>query len=208
MTERNPGEKSAAERIPYAELTRRIDEKQRGTDRLLVTVDGPCASGKTTFARKLAERIGASVVHTDEYVIPHAQKTAERLAVPGGNCDADRLAGEVVVPWKTGRPVKYRRYDCRRDLLLPEEELPDGRILIVEGSYCNLPQIRAYADLRVFLQASRKIREERLARRESPESLRMFHERWIPLEDHYFSAYGLPDRDCLIPEPDEEEAAR
>ena len=188
----------SADWLPYLEVIGRIAEKQAGTDRMLVTIDGPCASGKTTLAQKLASLFGAAVVHTDDYVIPHAQKTAERLAVPGGNCDADRLAGEVTDPWKRGDPVKYRRYDCRADRLCPEETLPDSSVLILEGSYCNLPLLRRSADLRVFLDASWETREERLLSRESAQSMQRFRSLWIPLEDRYFEVFGLPDRDCIV----------
>ena len=177
------------------EITRLTAENRK---RLMVTIDGPCASGKTTLAETLASVYGAAVVHTDDFVIPHAQKTAERLAVPGGNCDSDRLLEEVVVPWKHGDPVIYRRYDCRNDRLRPEESLPECRILILEGSYCNLPAIREHADLRLFVTASWDTRKERLVRRESALSLQMFYDRWIPLEDQYFQAFGLPDGECIV----------
>ena len=72
-----------------------LSEKLKSVDHPFVTVDGPCASGKTTLAEEVAKKIHASVVHTDEYVVPHAQKTAERLSVPGGNCDVDRLVREI-----------------------------------------------------------------------------------------------------------------
>jgi uridine kinase len=170
----------------------------KGTERILVTIDGPCATGKTTLAGKLAEEFGAAVVHTDDFVIPHKEKTPERLAVPGGNCDAERLVREVAAPWKRGKPVLYREYDCRNDRMRPEKKLPDCRILILEGSYGNLPEIREYADVRIFLKAPMEIRESRLERRESAQSLQMFHERWIPLEDRYFEAYSLPDRGCVV----------
>ncbi len=179
-----------------------LPEPQRGqadTDRLLVTLDGPCASGKTTLAGRLAVIFDAAVVHTDHFVIPHARKTPERLAIPGGNCDAERLVREVAAPWKAGAPVTYRKYDWSLDGLLPAETLPSGcRVLIVEGSYCNLPQIREYADIRLFMQTPEDERMARLRKRESEASLKGFFERWIPLENAYFKAYGLPDEGCLI----------
>lgn len=173
--------------------------------RLLITIDGPCASGKTTLAQKLSEALHAPVIHTDDFVIPHAQKTPERLAVPGGNCDAERLVREIAAPFKAGNAVvSYRRYDFREDCLLPEETLPtDAHILILEGSYCNLPSLRAYADLRLFVVTPEEIRNERLQKRESPESLLRFREKWIPLENAYFQAYGLPDEGC-VPVPSSE----
>ena len=40
--------------------------KIREMDRPLITIDGPCASGKTTLASRLAEMLDASVIHTDD----------------------------------------------------------------------------------------------------------------------------------------------
>ena len=104
----------------------------------------------------------------------------------------------MIAPWKRGVPVKYRRYDCREDRLLPEEILPDSPVLILEGSYSNLPAIRAYAAVRLFVDAPVEIRMRRLQSRETPESLRRFQEKWIPLENAYFAAYGLPDGECAV----------
>ncbi|MBR3018094.1 MAG: hypothetical protein IKH57_13640 [Clostridia bacterium] len=163
----------------------------------LITIDGPCASGKTTFAEKLSLLLHAPVIHTDDFVIPHQQKTPARLSIPGGNCDAERLVAEVLKPWKEGQPVRFRRYDCRKGRLLPGEELPDTQLLILEGSYCNLPVIRKYADVRLFLDTPENVRMERLRVRESEESLQRFFEMWIPLEKAYFTAYGLPDEGCV-----------
>ena len=78
------------------------------------------------------------------------------------------------------------------------EALPDCRALILEGSYCNIPLLRDTADVRFFLATAPEIREARLIARESPESLAMFRKRWIPLEDAYFAAFGLPDAGCIV----------
>lgn len=187
----------AAERLCFEEIVRLIRGKMN-VSRLLITIDGPCATGKTTLALRLAEVFRASVAHTDDYVIPHAQKTAERLAMPGGNCDAERMETEVAAPWKEGRPVQYRKYDWSADCVLPPRILPSDHILILEGSYCNLPQIRKYADIRLFVTAPWEVRKQRLEKRESPESLKRFYERWIPLEDAYFRAFHLPDEGCVL----------
>ena len=184
--------------IPCMQAVRHIAEKDAGLKRLLITLDGPCASGKTTLARQLARVFQGEVVHTDDYVIPHAQKTPERLAVPGGNCDAERQAQQVVIPFKEGLPVRYRRYDCMSDALLPEEQLPDSRVLILEGSYCNLPILREHADVCLFLDTPWDVRNARLLARESARSLQQFYDRWIPLENAYFDAYRLPDENHVV----------
>ena len=170
----------------------------REKERILVTLDGPCASGKTTLAAELAEVLGAAAAHTDDFVVPHAEKTPERLARPGGNCDAERLRAELLEPWKREGKARFRRYDCHGDRLLPAEELPGRRVLILEGSYVNLPSLRALADVRLYLDTDRAVRERRLLARESPASLALYRERWIPLEESYFSAFGLPDEGCIV----------
>ncbi len=191
-----------ADWAPLLPAVGRIARAMAGGDRTLVTVDGPCASGKTTLAARLAAVFDAPVVHTDDFVVPHARKTAERLAQPGGNCDWERLINEVISPWKAGREAMVRKYDCHADCLLPPELLPAGNVLILEGSYCNLPAIRANADVRIFVTAPEAVRMERLKKRESAASLQMFETRWIPLENAYFEAYGLPDGGCECVMPD------
>lgn len=186
-----------AQWLPYMDAVKRISRKKGCTDRLLITLDGPCASGKTTLAQKLSVVFRSPVIHMDDFVIPHAQKTSERLAMPGGNCDAERLEEEVVKPWKQGVSVKYRKYVCCTDGFLPEETLPDSDMLIIEGCYCNLPQIRRHADICLFLDAPWNLRKNRLEQRETPASMSMFYERWIPLEEAYFRAYKLPNDTML-----------
>ena len=163
----------------------------------IITMDGPCASGKSTLAEQLGKVIGASLVHTDDFVVPHARKTPERLAVPGGNCDWERLTAEVLRPYRQTGRCQVIRYDFRRDCLCPPEPL-ESPCLLLEGSYCNLPAIRDLADVRIFVETSEATRMSRLEARESPESLRGFFNRWIPLEDAYFSFYQLPDAGCLV----------
>ncbi|MBQ8095124.1 MAG: hypothetical protein IJ242_16350 [Clostridia bacterium] len=171
--------------------------QDEAADRKIVTLDGPCASGKTTAAGRLAVLFDAPVIHTDDYVIPHAAKIAQRLSIPGGNCDWERLLTEVMVPFKASRPVLVRPYDCHADRILEGVPLQSSGLLILEGSYVNLPEIRALSDLSLFAQVSSRVRMDRLTARETPESLQMFEKRWIPLEDAYFSAYHLPDEQCL-----------
>ena len=168
------------------------------TGRVLVTIDGPCASGKTTIASRIAAVMNCDVIHTDDFVVPHARKTPERLSVPGGNCDWERLVRDVIAPWKNGMAVCFRKYNCHKDCLEPPETIVSDRLLILEGTYCNLPAIREYADIRCFVSTPETVRRNRLEQRETPDLLALFDSRWIPLENAYFDAFGLPDADCIM----------
>lgn len=167
-------------------------------ERILITIDGPCGSGKSTLAAALAKELGAPVVHMDDYVIPHAQKTAERLAIPGGNADQERLMSEVIQPWLAGETAIVRPYLCHEDCFGKGAPLPDSRLLILEGTYCNLPEIAQYAALRLFLTVDADEQQRRLRQRVGDERLSAFNARWIPLEKAYFTAYGLPDAGCTV----------
>ena len=181
-------------RMSCLEAVERIIGEKEKKQRILVAIDGPCASGKTTLADAVAGVIGAGVVHTDDFVIPHWMKTPERLGIPGGNLDDRRLSEEVLGPWKKGENVVYFRYDCSGRRFVPAGPIPEGDVLILEGSYALLPSVRRYVDVSLFLTAPWEVREERLKKRESPESLKRFLELWIPLENAYFEAFGLPVR--------------
>lgn len=172
--------------------------EKRKEARLLVTIDGPCGSGKSTLASALSEALSAPVVHMDDYVIPHAQKTAERLAIPGGNADQERLLSEVIRPWLAGDTAIVRPYLCHEDRFGAGAPLPDSRLLILEGTYCHLPAISELAALRLFLTVDDVEQQNRLRQRVGDERLAAFNNRWIPLEKAYFSAYGLPDAGCML----------
>ena len=59
--------------------------------RLLVTIDGPCGSGKSTLADALSDALNAPIIRMDDFFLPHALKTPQLLAIPGGNVDLERL---------------------------------------------------------------------------------------------------------------------
>lgn len=165
--------------------------------RFLLAIDGPCGSGKTTLAQLLCHLLDAPCIHMDDFHIPHALKTPERLAQPGGNSDRERLLKEVLKPWTAGSPVTYQAYDCSADALTAPRKIPASRLLILEGSYAHHPALAAYVDLSVFIQVNPQEQLQRIAHR-CPEKLPAFQQRWIPLENAYFTAFHLPRPDTIV----------
>lgn len=53
----------------------------------LVAIDGRCTAGKTTLAGLLQGKRSCNVVHMDDFYLPFAKRTPERMAQPGGNMD-------------------------------------------------------------------------------------------------------------------------
>lgn len=196
-------ERARALTAPERQLAQRMQpilaalEAVSAQDRLVIALDGPCGSGKTTLAGVLTRLLDAACVHMDDFHLPHAQKTPGRLSQPGGNSDRDRFLREVLLPWKRGDVVAYQPYDCMQDVLRTPVPLSAKRILIIEGSYSHHPELAAHTDLQVFLQIDRQEQLRRLAQRD-PAKLPMFTARWIPLEDAYFAAFQLPAPGAVV----------
>ena len=157
----------------------------------ILAIDGRCASGKTTLAGELAEIWGASLFHMDDFYLQPHQRTAERLAEPGGNVDRERFLSEVLLPLRDGKPVTYRRFDCGTFTFELARIIPPSPIAIAEGSYSCHPELRGFYDLRLFLDIDPKTQMERILRRNGPEAAERFRTIWIPLEEAYFSGCSV-----------------
>lgn len=162
---------------------------------VLLAIDGRCGSGKTTLARVLAEKSGAEVVHMDDFYLRPEQRTPERYAQPGGNVDRERVLEEVLRPLRDGGRAVYRPYDAHKQLMLDPVPLGPAPLTVIEGSYSCHPELWEYYGLRVFLDVAPEEQLRRILKRNGPEGLEMFKERWIPLEESYFQAMA-PDMGC------------
>ena len=179
-TERNL--EAAAEKVLAS--ARRLPEGKRH----LIAIDGRAASGKSSLAALIAPHLESVIVHADDFYLHPGQRTRERYSTPGGNLDYERLRAEVIDPWIRDGAFVLRPYDAHRDVYLPAQEIAGGSFLIVEGSYSTHPALQDAYDLRIFLSTDPATQLERIARRNGPAAVQMFAEKWIPLEELYFSA--------------------
>ena len=174
----------------YRDLTRLT---ARG-ERAVVAIEGRCAAGKSTLARRLGERFGVPVVHMDHFFLRPEQRTRERLARPGENVDHERFLQEVLAPLAAGETVSYRPYSCRTEALDEPIALGPSPVVLVEGSYSCHPALWDYYSRRVFLTVERSEQLRRIEARDGPLKLPIFREKWIPLEERYFSAFQVEER--------------
>jgi len=181
-----------AERSSLPCLIRDISERAASGAGVLAALDGRCAAGKSTLARQLQARFGWQVVHMDDFFLRPEQRSPGRYATPGENVDHERFWEEVLLPLRRGEAARFRPFDCHSLAFAePVEVTPEG-VVLVEGSYACHPSLRPHYDLRAFLTVEPQEQLRRLSLRESEEGLRAFRERWIPLEERYFAACGLP----------------
>lgn len=174
-----------------------IRKAQAGKDRVIVAIDGPCGSGKTTLAEALANELNCPVIHMDQFFLRPEQRTPERLAEPGGNVDRERFLLEVLPPLKGGKDFTYRPFSCRTMSLSDPVPVQASPVTIVEGSYSCHPDLRDAYDLRLFLTVDPAEQLRRLAMRDGEGYLPVFKEKWIPMEELYHDKCGVREA-CMI----------
>ena len=178
-----------------AALIRRAADRK---PRLLVAIDGRCGAGKTTLAEELRRELDCPVVHADHFFLRPEQRTPERLAEAGGNLDRERLLSEVLIPLSEGRDAAYRPYRCAAATLGDPIPVPVAPVVLVEGSYSCHPDLSGYYDLRIFLTVSPEEQLRRISSREGEAAAELFKNRWIPLEETYFSVCQIPQNADLV----------
>lgn len=175
------------------------DEIGKHEKPLTVAIDGRCAAGKTTLAEHLRELIGCNVIHADSFFLRPEQRTAERLNEPGGNIDYERLLAEVIEPLQCKKAFSYRSFSCKTQRLVEKVHVEPKEVTIVEGSYSCHPLLWKYYGLRVFLTVDLEEQLKRIERRNGANALTVFRERWIPLEEKYFTVLQIAERcDCIF----------
>lgn len=175
-----------------------ILERVIASDVRVIAIDGRAASGKTTKAGLLSAVLDAPVIHMDDFFLPPALRSEERLAQPGGNVHYERFAEEVLPALKSGGAFAYRVFDCGQMDFAGVREIPAAPVRIVEGSYAHHPALGDYADLRVFTSVDEAEQMARILRRNGEKMAEMFRTRWIPMEERYFEHFGIRERADIV----------
>lgn len=178
----------------YARILLYIEAMQERQERVVAAIDGRCGSGKTTLAARLQKQLRCAVFHMDDFFLRPEQRTEDRFAVPGENVDHERFLDEVLLPLQSAQAVTYRPFLCAQQQLGAPVTTAPSPLTIVEGAYACHPDLWAHYDLRVFLTIDPETQMQRIEARNGPEKARQFRDRWIPLEEAYFSAFDVQAR--------------
>ena len=176
--------------VKYTELCEEIESMIGDLKRVIIAIDGMCAAGKTTLAKKLKEFFsGACIVSMDDFYLPFSQRSEAVMAEPGGHMDYERFTEEVALPLWKAHPVSYGVFDCQSQSIVNTVEIPsDANLIIVEGTYATHPSIPDIYDYRLFVKTDTETQKNRIIVRNGTDADEYF-EKWIPRETAYFSAY-------------------
>ncbi|MBE6866464.1 MAG: hypothetical protein E7492_05860 [Ruminococcaceae bacterium] len=159
-------------------------------EHVIIAIDGPSATGKTTFAKNIKKHFDCNVFHMDDFFLPDEKKTEERLATPGGNVDWERFKEQVLDKIRTNEPFTYDIYHCGTGDVTKSKVITPKRLNIVEGVYAMHPELREAYEYELFFDVARPKQLDRIKKRSSEKMLKRFKEEWIPLEDLYFKSFN------------------
>lgn len=178
-------------------IRKRINVMLCNKSHIIVAIDGRCASGKTTLADKLYEKMECNLIHMDDFFLRPEQRTEKRLATPGENVDYERFFAEVLQPLIANQVFSYRPYDCKLQDLKEPIKISPKKVTIIEGSYSCHNSLWKYYDLRIFMDVDTDTQLSRIKIRNGEEAVNRFKNLWIPLEEKYFETFDIKER-CEI----------
>ena len=154
-------------------------------DTRIVAIDGPGAAGKSSLAAFLARRLGAEIVHTDDFA--------------SWDDPIDwwpRLLEQVLEPLAAGRRARFTPTSWdglpRADIVVEPAEL-----VILEGVTSSRAAFRPFLAYSIWVETPRELRLARGLERDG-ESMRAQWEAWMALEDRYIDEERPAERADLV----------
>ena len=182
----------------FLPLFKSIDELLLTNKRIIISLEGGSASGKSTLALELKDKYECTLFHMDDFYLRPSQRTIERLNEIGGNIDVERFYEEIVEPILKNENIYYRKFDCSTQVLSEPISVEPKQLIIIEGAYSMHPLLQNIYDLKVFLDISKDLQIQRINQRNSPNMAKRFFEEWIPLENKYFSTLKIKEKCDLV----------
>lgn len=162
-----------------------------------VAIEGRCGSGKTTLADLCAPLFDAEIIRMDDFFLPPALRCEARYAEPGGNVDYERF-GRQVLPFLHGGTLCYDVFSCRQGGFVGQRTLTPAPLVLVEGSYSTHPSFGRPYDLTVFCDVDPAVQKARILARSGEAMWQNFEHKWIPMEEAYFSTFGVKERCDMV----------
>lgn len=166
-----------ARRLLLQDLAFELLDHRHG--RLLIAVDGPTASGKSTFADELALAMradGATVFRAsmDDFLLPRARRYARGSTSPEGryedSYDYALFRRVLVDPFLMAGSTGFvlAGFDRERDVPFESDwtTASADAVVLVDGSFTLRPELRSIWAASIWLDADSEARERRIEQRD------------------------------------------
>ncbi len=182
----------------YFNLISEIEKRLSQNKKTVVSIDGRCASGKSTLAKLLKDILDGEIISTDDFFLPFEKRTPERMAECGGNLDYERFKAEVIEYIHSEKEFTYGVFSCCNGKIESKKKISPKKLIIAEGSYSGHEYFGNPYDIRVFLTADTDSQKKRILARNGEKMLKNFEEKWIPMEEKYFEGQKIKGKSNFI----------
>jgi uridine kinase len=145
---------------------------------ILIAIDGPAGSGKTSLANQLASNLkSATTIHMDDLYNGWEDALTATLT--------RHLEEWVLDPLTQHQSVKYQKFDWINSEYGPTVEVSDVELLILEGVGAAQAKIRQQADLTIWIEVGAQIGLTRVLNRDGAQIL-PYMLKWQERESAHF----------------------
>lgn len=133
-----------------SETRKRAEDLLRGKERIVVGITGPASAGKSFIADKL----GWPTMRLDDYYkdVEHVDGKGLSFFDPASN-NLERAASDIR-RWLRGEPFEPPMHDMSTHRTVGKREpIKPGRVLVVEGLFTLLPELKDFIDLKVYVDS-------------------------------------------------------
>jgi uridine kinase len=163
---------------------------------LVVAIDGPGASGKSTIAQAIAAEIPTALVHTDDFFLPTFSTDGVRRPLVD-YYDWRRLRAEALAPLLAGHIANFRRFDWQLGALGGPVTVTPSGLIVLEGVFSAAPVLSDLVDRAIFVETAEPERIRRLRGRVTPEE---WDDDWLAAERAYYDRDRPPSSfDLIVP---------
>lgn len=162
---------------------------QKSRQPIFVIIDGPAGAGKTTLANEIVSQLDTGeVIHCDDLYNGWDDALTPTL---------ERHFNEwILEPLRQGAMPRYQKYDWHANAYRERVQLPDSRLVILEGVGAALPQVTDRADLAIWIDISPELGLERVLHRDGNEIHQQML-RWIEEQQAFFALHHSREN-CTI----------
>jgi hypothetical protein len=167
----------------FADLAASIRHLETPT---VIAIDGRSASGKSTFAARLARALNAPLVHSDDVAWHHSFFDWWPL-----------MLEQVIVPFRAGLAIDWQPEAWIEKGREGSIVVPKSSILLLEGVSTTRRELSEHIDLPIWMETDPKVAEARGLEREGPDG-RDFWFEWQAAEDPFLESDQPWNRATLI----------
>ena len=140
----------------FEKLAQQISTLERPT---IVAIDGRSASGKTTFAERLALFLNAPLVHTDDVAWHHSFFDWWPLIIQ-----------HILEPFEAGQPIDWTPEAWSARGRTGSILVPKSPVLLVEGVSATRRELTPWIDFPIWSETNLQVAEKRGLERDGPEN--------------------------------------